>query len=87
MTSILLGYVDADHASHESRRSIIATCSRLQEALTVVEDRFLNPSSLFIAGSEIRAVFALREAIKPVLYFKKDFILLSLTDIFCVWLG
>jgi hypothetical protein len=52
-----------------------------------VEDRFLNPSSLSIAGSEIRAVFTLREAIKPVLYFKKDFILLSLTDIFCVWLG
>jgi hypothetical protein len=57
----------------------------LQEALTVVEDRFLNPSSLSIAGSEIRAVFALREAIKPVLYFKKDFILLSLTDIFCLF--
>ena len=77
----MLGFVDADHASHESRRSIYCYIFTLAGGALSWKNGFETRFSLSTAESEIRAVFALREAIKHILYLKKVFIELALTDI------
>jgi hypothetical protein len=77
----IVGYVDADHASHESRRSIYSYIFMFAGAPLFWKNGFETRFSLSTAESEIRAVFALREAIKHVLYLKKVFKSLLLEDI------
>ena len=69
----LLGYVDADHASHESRRSVYSNIFMLAGGPIYWKNGFETRFSLSTAESEIRAVFALRECIKHLLYLKKVF--------------
>ena len=77
----LVGYVDADHASHESRRSIYSYVFMFAGGPIFWKNGFETRFSLSTAESEIRAVFALREAIKHVLYLKKVFRSLLLDNI------
>jgi hypothetical protein len=67
------GFVDADHASHESRRSIYTYLFMLAGGPLFWKNGFETRFSLSTGESEVRAVFALREAIKHVLYMKKVF--------------
>ena len=76
----LAGYADADHASHESRRSIYSYLFMFAGGPLFWKNGFEARFSLSTAESEIRAVFALREAIKHVLYMKKVFISLLKVD-------
>ena len=75
------GYADADHASHESRRSIYSYLFMYAGGPIFWKNGFEARFSLSTAESEIRAVFALREAIKHVLYMKKVFISLMKEDV------
>ena len=67
----LEGYVDADHASHESRRSVYSYIFMLAGGPIYWKNGFETRFSLSTAESEIRAVFALRECVKHLLYLKK----------------
>ena len=77
----LLGYTDADHASHEARRSIYCYLFMLAGGPISWKNGFETRFSLSTAESEIRAVYALREAIKHVIYLKKVFLELVNTEI------
>jgi hypothetical protein len=81
--NILEGYVDADHASHESRYSIYCYIFTYAGGPIFWKNGFEQRFSLSTAESEIRAVYALRECIKHIMYMKKLFISLgeiALTD-------
>jgi hypothetical protein len=69
----IVGYVDADHASHESRRSIYSYIFMYAGGPLFWKNGFETRFSLSTGESEVRAVFAMREAIKHVLYMKKVF--------------
>ena len=69
----LQGYVDADHASHESRYSIYCYIFTYAGAPVFWKNGFEHRFSLSTAESEIRAVYALRECTKHTLYMKKLF--------------
>ena len=75
------GYVDADHASHEERRSIYCFIFTLAGGVISWKNGFETRFTLSTAESEIRAVYALREAIKHCLYLKKVFQALSLPGV------
>jgi hypothetical protein len=77
----LVGYVDADHASHESGRSIYSYLFMFAGGPLFWKNGFETRFSLSTGESEIRAVFALREAIKHVLYMKKVFTSLMLPSV------
>jgi len=79
--STITGYVDADHASHESRRSIYSYIFMFAGGPLFWKNGFETRFSLSTGESEIRAVFALREAIKHILYMKKVFTSLMLKDV------
>ena len=67
----IVGYVDADHASHESRRSVYSYIFMFAGGPIFWKNGFETRFSLSTGESEVRAVYALREAIKHVLYLKK----------------
>ena len=67
------GYVDADHASHEDRKSIYSYIFTLAGAPFAWKVGFQTRISLSTAESEVRAIAALREAVKHLLYLKKVF--------------
>jgi hypothetical protein len=69
----LTGYVDADHASHEDRRSRYCYIFMIAGGPISWKNGFETRFTLSTAESEIRAIFGLREAIKHVLYLKKVF--------------
>ena len=69
----LIGYADADHASHEGRRSVYSYIFMMAGGPIAWKNGFENRFSLSTAESEIRAVYALREALKHLLYLKKIF--------------
>jgi hypothetical protein len=69
----LTGYVDADHASHESRFSIYCYIFMYAGGPIFWKNGFEERYSLSTAESEIRAVFGLRECIKHLLYMKNVF--------------
>ena len=70
---MLVGYADADHASHECRRSIYSYIFMMAGGPIAWKNGFEDRFSLSTAESEIRAVYALREALKHLLYLKKIF--------------
>jgi hypothetical protein len=70
------GYVDADHASHESRYSVYCYIFMYAGGAVFWKNGFEERYSLSTAESEIRAVYGLRECIKHLLYLKKVFIAL-----------
>jgi hypothetical protein len=76
----LTGYVDADHASHEDRRSRYCYIFMLAGGPISWKNGFETRFTLSTAESEIRAIYGLREAIKHVLYLKKVLIALSHKD-------
>jgi histone deacetylase 1/2 len=76
----IVGYVDADHASHESRRSVYSYIFMYAGGPIFWKNGFENRFSLSTGESEVRAVYALREAIKHVLYLKKVIKSLLLED-------
>jgi hypothetical protein len=76
----LLGYADADHASHEDRRSRYCYMFMLAGGPIFWKNGFEARFSLSTAESEVRALFALREAIKHILYMRKVFDSLKLSD-------
>ena len=67
------GYVDADHASHESRYSVYCYIFMIAGGALFWKNGFEERYSLSTAESEIRAVYGLRESIKHLLYLKKIF--------------
>jgi hypothetical protein len=67
------GFVDADHASHESRYSIYCFIFMYAGGPIFWKNGFEERYSLSTAESEIRAVFGLRECIKHLLYMKNVF--------------
>jgi hypothetical protein len=69
----LIGYADSDHASHECRRSIYSYIFMLAGGPIAWKNGFEDRFSLSTAESEIRAVYALKEALKHLLYLKKIF--------------
>ena len=69
----LTGYVDADHASHESRYSIFCYIFMYAGGPIFWKNGFEERFSLSTAESEIRAVYGLRECIKHLLYMKNVF--------------
>jgi hypothetical protein len=69
----LLGYVDADHASHEDRRSRYCYIFMLAGGPIFWKNGFETRFALSTAESEVRAIYALREAIKHILYLRKVF--------------
>jgi len=69
----LLGYVDADHASHEDRRSRYYFIFMLAGGPIFWKNGFETRFALSTAESEVRAIYALREAIKHILYLRKVF--------------
>ena len=69
----LIGYADSDHASHENRRSVYSYIFMMAGGPIAWKNGFENRFSLSTAESEIRAVYALREALKHLLYLKKIF--------------
>jgi hypothetical protein len=69
----LVGYVDADHASHESRYSIFCYIFTYADGPIFWKNGFEERFSLSTAESEIRAVYGLRECIKHLLYMKNVF--------------
>jgi hypothetical protein len=77
----ITGYVDADHASHESRRSIYSYIFMFAGGPLFWKNGFETRFSLSTGESEVRAVFALREAIKHLLYMKKVFRSLLLENV------
>jgi hypothetical protein len=77
----LLGYVDADHASHEDRRSRYCHIFMLAGGPIFWKNGFEKRFSLSTAESEVRAIFALREAIKHICYLRKVFTSLHLPTI------
>jgi hypothetical protein len=64
----MTGYVDADHASHESRYSIYCYIFMYAGGPIFWKNGFEERYSLSTAESEIRAVYGLRECIKHLLY-------------------
>jgi len=70
---MLIGYADSDHASHECRRSIYSYIFMLAGGPIAWKNGFEDRFSLSTAESEIRAVYALKEALKHLLYLKKIF--------------
>jgi hypothetical protein len=66
----LTGYVDADHASHEDRRSRYCYIFMIAGGPISWKNGFETRFTLSTAESEIRAIFGLREAIKHVLYLE-----------------
>jgi hypothetical protein len=70
---MLIGYADSDHASHECRRSIYSYIFMMAGGPIAWKNGFEDRFSLSTAESEIRAVYALREALKHLLYLKKIF--------------
>jgi len=72
-SSELTAYVDADHASHESRYSIYCYIFMFAGAPIFWKNGFEERFSLSTAESEIRAVYGLRECIKHILYMKNVF--------------
>ena len=76
----IVGYVDADHASHESRRSVYSYIFMYAGGPIFWKNGFETRFSLSTGESEVRAVYALREAIKHVLYLKKVIKSLLLED-------
>jgi hypothetical protein len=77
----LIGYVDSDHAGHENRKSIYSYIFTLAGAPLSWKVGFQTRVSLSTADSEVRAIAALREVTKHILYLKKVFRLLNhLTD-------
>jgi hypothetical protein len=69
----MTGYVDADHASHESRYSIFCFIFMYAGGPIYWKNGFEERFSLSTAESEIRAVYGLRECIKHLLYMKNVF--------------
>ena len=69
----LTAFVDADHASHESRYSIYCYIFMYAGAPIFWKNGFEERFSLSTAESEIRAVFGLRECTKHILYMKNVF--------------
>jgi hypothetical protein len=69
----LLGYVDADYAAHEDRKSIFNYIFLLANGPISWKNGFESRYSLSTAESELRAIHALKEAIKHILYLKKLF--------------
>ena len=76
----LTGYVDADHASHEDRRSRYCHIFMLAGGPIFWKNGFEAYFCLSTAESEVRAIFTIREAINHVLYLKKIFKSLVLSD-------
>jgi len=72
-SSEVTAYVDADHASHESRYSIYCYIFMFAGAPIFWKNGFEERLSLSTAESEIRAVYGLRECIKHILYMKNVF--------------
>ena len=72
-SSEITAYVDADHASHESRYSIYCYIFMFAGAPIFWKNGFEERLSLSTAESEIRAVYGLRECIKHILYMKNVF--------------
>ena len=64
----IVGYVDADHASHESRRSVYYYIFKYSGGPIFWKNGLETRFSLSTGESEVRVVYALREAIKHVLY-------------------
>jgi len=76
----IIGYVDSDHAGHESRKSIYSYIFTLAGAPFSWKVGFQTRPSLSTADSEVRAIAALREVAKQLLYLKKVFNSLKLSD-------
>ena len=71
----ITGYVDADHGSHEDRKSVYSFLFMLAGA------RSYTLVSLSTAESEVRACHALKEPVKHLLYLKKVFESLILPEV------
>ena len=69
-SSEITAYVDADHASHESRYSIYCYIFMFAGAPIFWKNGFEERFSLSTAESEIRVVYGLRECTKHTLYMK-----------------
>jgi len=76
----VLGYVDSDHAGHENKKSIYSYIFTLAGAPFCWKVGFQTRVSLSTADSEVRAIAALREVTKQLLYLKKVFRSLTLTE-------
>ena len=77
-SSELIGWADADNASHESRRSIYMWLFTLAGSPISWKNGFNDRISLSTCESETRAIHAMREALKHVMYLKKFFTELQL---------
>jgi hypothetical protein len=76
----IIGYVDSDYAGHESRKSIYSYIFTIAGAPFSWQAGFQTRPSLSTADSEVRAIAALKEVAKQLLYLKKVINSLKLTD-------
>ena len=77
----LTGYVDADHGSHEDRKSVYSFLFMLAGGPISWKSGFETLVSLSTAESEVRACHALKEPVKHLLYLKKVFESLILPEV------
>ena len=69
----LLGYVDADYGSHEDRKSVYSYLFMFAGGPISWKSGFESLVALSTAEAEVRAMHAMKEAVKHNLYLKKVF--------------